>query len=132
MKEIRADSKINSERGSRWHSVTVFRDLIQFYTSSSTTYILVPWNNPTATTIKVYDRAVYCLYLKCCYGCILYSFSEAIIISRKHTHHVQGLQPLSSPPQRALSLESHHRWAAMPNIAHFSIFAEISKFLGGL
>ena len=58
------------------------------------------------TTIKVYDRALYCLYLKCCYGCILYSFSEAIIISRKHTHHVQGLQPLSSPPQRALSLSS--------------------------
>ena len=25
-----------------------------------------------------------------------------------------------------------HRWASMPNIAHFSIFAEISKFLGGL
>ena len=72
----------------------------------------------TTTTIKVYDRAVYCLYLKCCYGCILYILSarpssslENIHIMFKacnHYRHRHNTKSTLSIPSSPIISGQHH------------------------
>ena len=69
----------------------------------------------TTTTIKVYDRAAYCLYLKCCYGCILYILSARPSSSLENIHIMfKACNHYSSPPQykehSLYPIESHHQW----------------------